>query len=260
MVPEEISEDPDHGEILQVPVRGIAGDDRGQVSVPAARLDERVRYRLLKEAVVMYAANRRAGTHETKTRSEVSGSTKKLYRQKGTGHARAGSRKSPLRRGGGVIFGPHMRDYSYSIHRKQRRLALRSALLSKFRDGQVLVVEGLQATEPKTRTVRKALDALGVEGSCLIGTKDLDKSLVLSVRNLPGVLIAPVREFNALDVLKVRKVVLTREAFEVLAAEGGAEEAPAEVADPRTVVADPRTVVADPRTVVADPRQGETQQ
>lgn len=224
MEPEEIPEGPvegreSPGEILQVPVKGVAGEDRGEVSVPAWRLDERVRRRLLKEAVVMYSANRRVGTHETKIRSEVSGSTKKLYRQKGTGHARAGSRKSPLRRGGGVVFGPHMRDYSYSIHRKQRRLALRSALLSKFRDGQVLVVEGLGAAEPKTRAVRKALDALGVEGTCLIGTKDVDKNLVLSVRNLPGVIIAPVRDFNALDVLKVRKVVLTRDAFDALTAE-----------------------------------------
>jgi len=197
-------------------MRGVGGEDKGQLSIQAARLDSRVRRRLLKEAVLMYAANRRVGTHSTKTRGQVAGSNKKPWRQKGTGRARAGSRKSPIWRGGGVVFGPHPRDYSYTIDRKQRRLSVRSALLSKLRDGQVIILDGLELKSPKTKPVERALRAIGVKGSCLIGTPSHDKNLVLSARNIPGVLVSPVREFNALDVLKVKTVVLTREAFEVL--------------------------------------------
>lgn len=203
--------------VLEVPVKGAEGEDKGVVTIEASRLDSRVRPRLLKEAVVMYAANKRLGTHSTKTRAEVRGSTRKPYRQKGTGRARAGTRKSPLWRGGGVTFGPKPRDYSYAIHRKQRRLALRSALLSKLQDGQVLVVEGLQVEAPKTSRVSQMLRALGVTGSCLIGTPRTDRNLVLSVRNIPGVSVSEVRDLNAFDVLKARTLVLTREAFDQLA-------------------------------------------
>ncbi len=203
---------------IQVPVRGVGGEDKGQLVVPADQLDTRVRYPLLKEAAVMYMANRRVGSHETKTRGQVAGSNKKPWKQKGTGRARAGSRKSPLWRGGGTIFGPHARDYSYAINRKQRRLALRSAMYSKFRDGQVIVLEGLHADAPRTKPIAAALKAIGVSGSCLLGTGTHDKNLYLSARNIPGVLVSRVLDFNALDVLKARTVVLTRNAFDVLCA------------------------------------------
>jgi large subunit ribosomal protein L4 len=208
-------------EVLQVPVKDASGADKGRLPFAPERLDCRVRHRLLKEAVVMYEANRRVGTHETKTRGQVAGSTKKLYRQKGTGRARAGTRKSPLRRGGGTVFGPHPRDYSYAIPRKQRQLALRSALLSKFRDGQVVVLDGLALEKPRTRSVAEALAALGVSGTCLIGTSGHDRNLVLSARNIPDVIVAPVEEFNARDVLRVRTIVLLRSAFDALSAEDG---------------------------------------
>src|SRR6185503_1894432 len=128
-----------------VPVRDAEGKEIEKLEVDGSKIDQRLRPRLLKEAAVMYLANRRVGTHETKTRAEVAGSTKKPWKQKGTGRARAGTRKSPLWRGGGIIFGPHMRDYSYAINRKQRRLAVRSALLSKLQAGEVVVIEGLNA-------------------------------------------------------------------------------------------------------------------
>jgi large subunit ribosomal protein L4 len=204
---------------LQVPLKGIGGEDRGQLQIPQSFLDERVRYPLLKEAVVMYQANKRAGTHQTKTRAYVAGSTRKPWKQKGTGRARAGTRKSPLWRGGGVIFGPHPRDYSYAIPRKQRQAALRSALFAKVRDGEVVVLEGLQAGPPKTKVVAAALRAIGVRGRCLIGTHGTDKNLYLSARNIPGVLVSPVKEFNALDVLTAKTVVLTRDAFDSLLAQ-----------------------------------------
>jgi large subunit ribosomal protein L4 len=201
---------------LEVPVKSVSGEAKGHVTIDPVSIDERVRLPLLKEAVVMYGANKRAGTHSTKLRSEIAGSTSKLYRQKGTGRARPGSRKSPLRKGGGVVFGPRPRDYSYAIHRKQRRLATRSALLSKFQDGEVLVVEGLEIPEAKTKRVAAILRALGIERSCLIGTREVDSKLVRASRNIPGVRVAPLKDFNALDILNSRTVLLTRDAFDAL--------------------------------------------
>lgn len=200
--------------VVEVPVKGAGGEDRGHRTLELSKLDARVRFRLLKEAVVMYRANQRLGTHSTKTRSFVAGSNKKPWRQKGTGRARAGTRKSPLWRGGGVVFGPHPRDYSYAVHRKQRRTAVRSALFAKFRDGQVVILDGLALESPKTKVVAGALRALAVETPCLVGTARHDPKLALAARNIPGVLVAPVSDFNALDVLRVRSVVLTAEAFD----------------------------------------------
>lgn len=201
---------------FEVPVRDAEGKELERVRIDSSRIDIRVRPRLLKEAVLMYQANKRVGTHDTKIRGEVAGSNKKPWRQKGTGRARAGTRKSPLWRGGGIIFGPHPRDYSYALPKKMLARALRSALFAKFRDGEVMVVDGLKVEKPRTRTVAALLKSLGIEGSCLIGTAgpSPDRNLVLSVRNLPKVKIAPVGEFNALDVLKAKMILLTREALD----------------------------------------------
>ncbi len=207
------------GQQFEVPVRSADGKEIEKVRVDSGRLDIRVRPRLLKEAVLMYQANKRVGTHETKTRSFVAASNKKPWRQKGTGRARAGTRRSPIWRGGGIIFGPHPRDYSYSLPKKMRGRAVRSALFAKFRDGQVIVVDGLKAEAPKTKVVADALKALGVSGRCLLGTASLDKNLVLSARNIPGVHVLPVADFNALEILTAKTIVLTRDAFaQVLAA------------------------------------------
>lgn len=164
----------------------------------------------------MYQANKRIGTHETRTRSHVAGSNKKPWRQKGTGRARAGTRRSPLWRGGGIIFGPHPRDYSFAIPRSKRRLALRSAIFAKFRDGQVVVIDNLKFDQPKTKEMAGVLKALGITGRCLIGLGAGDRNLVLSARNLPGVRIFPVGDFNALEVLLARILVLTRDGWDAL--------------------------------------------
>lgn len=173
----------------------------------------------------MYLANRRVGTHETKTRSHVAGSNKKPWKQKGTGRARAGSRRSPLWRGGGIIFGPHPRDYSYAINRKQRQAALRSALFAKLRAGDVVVLEGLSLDGPKTKTVAKALQSIAADGGCLLGTASHNKNIYLSARNLPGVLVSAVKDFNALQVLNARRIVLLRDAFDALLSGLGTAEA-----------------------------------
>ena len=164
----------------------------------------------------MYQANKRVGTHDTRTRGEIRGSNAKPWRQKGTGRARSGTRKSPIWKGGGVVFGPHPRDYRFGMNKKQRRLALRSVLMAKLRDGDVKVIDRLEVDTPKTSAVAKILGALGVSGSCLIGTAELDRNLYLSTRNIRGAQVMPVADFNALDVLRAQTIVLTQDALDRL--------------------------------------------
>ena len=202
---------------FKVASRGVAGEDKGELSISSDRLDTQVRYRLLKQAVVMYQANKRQGTHSTKTRSQVAGSGKKPWKQKGTGHARAGTRKSPIWSGGGVVFGPQPRDYSFSINKKQRRLALRSALFSKFNSEEVQVIEGLDFETPATGKLAAVLAACGLEGKrVLIGTVSRKSGLSLSARNLRNVEVRAVRDFNTLDVLQADCLLLERDAFDLI--------------------------------------------
>lgn len=206
---------------VEIPVQDRGGREVEKVSVDLALFDKCRRRQLLKDAVVMYLANRRVGTHDTKTRAEIRGSQKKPWRQKGTGRARAGSRKSPIWRGGGVAFGPHPRDYRQGLNRKMRRRALRSALFSKLKDGQVRVVDSLEMDSPKTKVFADLLGSLGIEGRCLVGISKADRNLYLSSRNVPGVKLIPVSDFNAYDVLVAKTVLLTRESLEILKNGGG---------------------------------------
>ena len=214
---------------ISVTVKNTAGKGLDERSIDTRHLDDRVRYRLIKEALVMHGANRRSGTHKVKSRGEVAGSGQKPWRQKGTGRARSGSRKSPLWRGGGVIFGPRPRDYSYSINKKQRRLALRSALFGKFSDGQVLVLEGVELPEPSTKTLAAALRSCGITGSCLIATLNHEPAIVLSGRNLPRVQVAQLKDLNAFDVLRAETIVLLPDAFEALTGDDSPLGAPRDV-------------------------------
>ena len=231
---------------FKVASRGVAGEDKGELSISSDRLDTQVRYRLLKQAVVMYQANKRQGTHSTKTRSEVAGSGKKPWKQKGTGHARAGSRKSPIWRGGGVVFGPKPRDYSFSINKKQRRLALRSALFSKFNSEEVQVIEGLDFETPATGKLAAVLAACGLEGKrVLIGTVSRKSGLSLSARNLRKVEVRAVRDFNTLDVLQADCLLLERDAFDLIesgefqANVGQSEAVDSEVTEPEAAAEEP---------------------
>ena len=226
----EVKEQP-QPKTLTVPAMGPGGESKGELSISTDKIDGERRYRLIKEAVVNFSANQRQGTHKTKTRAQVKGAGKKPWRQKGTGHARSGSRKSPIWRGGGTVFGPQPRDYSYSINKKQRRLALLSAVYMKLEAGDALVLDGFSTSEPRTRHLAKALGALGLEGQrVLIGSEDLDRNLYLSARNLPKVEVLPIQDFNTYSVLSADTVVLTRGAFDRMAAGGcfGAREAGAQ--------------------------------
>jgi len=209
---------------FEVPIKNAEGKEVDRFKFDSARIDTHLRFKLIKEALVMYQANKRQGNHSTRGRSEIAGSTRKPWRQKGTGRARAGSRKSPIWRGGGVVFGPVPRDHGYSINKKQRRLALRSAFFGKFRDGEVHVIDQLQVNEPKTREVVNVLKNLGIDGSrVLIGLEALDKNVWLAARNIEGLRILPVSDFNALDVLHAKNVLLSRAALSRVLGEAGGD-------------------------------------
>ena len=159
-------------------------------------------------------ANKRQGTQKTKTRSEVSGGGKRPYRQKGTGRARHGSTRSAQYVGGGIIFGPTPRSYSYTVPKKIKRLALKSALSSKVADQKLIVVENMDLDEVKTATVAKALKAIGAGNSSLIVLEDVNKNAELSARNIKDVKTALVNTINVMDILKYDSLVATKAAVE----------------------------------------------
>lgn len=167
---------------------------------------------LLHEVVRMYLARRRQGTADTKTRAEVSGGGRKPWRQKGTGRARQGSIRSPLWRHGGVVFGPHPRDYSYSMPKKALRVALRGALSAKVRDGEFKVVNELSLSEPKTKVMAGILRNLNLHKGALIVTANPDRNVWLGARNIPGVTVMDAASLNTYEVLKHPCVLATKDA------------------------------------------------
>lgn len=171
-------------------------------------LGKRPHRRVMREAVLMYEANRRSGTHSTKTRAEVNYTNKKPWAQKHTGRARAGTRRSPLWRGGGTIFGPKPRDYSWAMPRQALRAAVRSAILAKFQDDEVRALDGFALDAPSTKRVAAALGALEVGGSALLVTPERDDVLFRSARNIEGVTVRTAAEVNAYDLLAHAHLVL----------------------------------------------------
>lgn len=192
-----------------------SGSEVGKYDIDTEQLAQRISKQLLHDAVVMYQANLRQGSHNTRTRGQVSGSKKKLYRQKGTGNARAGGKRSNVRRGGGVARTIKPRDYSYRLPRKAVQAATRMAIRSKIDDGEVVVIDKLGFDEPKTSRMASVLKALGLDGTTtLIATAGLDAMVYKSGRNIAGVDVQPVRELNALSVLKPRRMLVTKEALD----------------------------------------------
>jgi large subunit ribosomal protein L4 len=206
---------------LQVPLFSKTGESAGAIEVEAAEFGGKISRVLLHEVVLMYLANQRAGTHSTLRRGEVAGSTKKLFRQKGTGNARVGNRRTNKRRGGGTAKGPKPRDYEYHLPKKAVKSATRQALLSKFRDNEALVVEEFGLGEIKTKEVAKLLKALKLDGkTVLIGTAGLDPTVYKSARNIEGVEVLPVAQFHTYTLLKHKHLLLTKAALEELRAKG----------------------------------------
>ncbi len=171
---------------------------------------------LLWEAVKHYRAAQRAGTHATKNRKLVSGSGKKLWRQKGTGRARVGSIRSPLWRHGGTVHGPQPRSYNYAFPRKKLLGALRSALAAKFADGKLVVVENFELAEPKTKAFRQALDALKVDSTALVVDGADNRNLELSARNLAGIELVRSNQVHPYHLLRYDRAVFGRQALERL--------------------------------------------
>ena len=208
-------------------VHDAKGKKVGTYTIEPTDLAPRINKQLLHDAVVMYEANRRQGSHKTKTRAEVAGTTKKLYRQKGTGNARAGSVRSGIRRSGGHIHAIRNRDYSYSLPRKALRLATRMALASKIRDGEMTIIDKLDFDEPKTRDMVNVLQHLGcTDESLLIATAGYVPNVYKSARNIVKVSVSPAAELNALSLLSSRRLLITTEALDEIkqrAADGGKE-------------------------------------
>lgn len=193
---------------MQVPVYSLRGEVVEHIEVSDYVFNVPLNEAVLHQAVVRQQANARQGTASTKTRSEVKGSTRKLYRQKGTGFARAGSRRSPLRRGGGIVFGPKPRDYHQEMPKKMRRLALRCALSAKVRDEELKVIAELKV-EPKTKQMAEILAALGADSSALVVTPEPQENVVRAARNLKGVKTIPANLLNVLDILSHKTVLMT---------------------------------------------------
>ena len=196
-----------------------AGESIGSVDLPEVLFAQQVHKQSLYEAVRCYMANQRLGTHDTQTRSEVAYSSKKLYRQKGTGRARAGSARSPVRVGGGRSFGPHPRDYSYKLPKKIKRLALRSALSDRANNARVAVVENLEMTAPKTSEMVGMLKGMALEGRhTLFVLPHNSETLFMSLRNIKCVRVLRHSDLNAYTILWADNVVFTQDAL------NGAEE------------------------------------
>ncbi len=190
-----------------VEVKNIKGEKVSEVELTDSIFNIPVKPSVLHEIVTMQLASRRSGTATVKNRSDVAGSSKKLFRQKGSGRARRGNKKSPLLRGGGVVFGPHNRSYAYKAPKKVRRLALKMALSSKLQENMLIVIDGFDLDQIKTKSVVSALETLKAEKPLII-TGAQNDNLELSSRNIPGVKVLQVEGLNVYDILNHRNLIL----------------------------------------------------
>jgi len=201
---------------FSIPIYNAKGKEVGSFSFNKKVFDGVVNKGVLYQAVRMYNANRRQGNASTKTRGDVSGGGKKPWRQKGTGRARAGSTRSPLWRHGGSVFGPHPRDYHYSVPKKVKRLALLSSINSKLNENKVIGMDAVKVDEPKTKMFRAILDALKLKGSSLFVVEAVDVNTLRASRNLGEVSIRNFMDINTMDVLNSDNLVMSKAALEKL--------------------------------------------
>ena len=199
---------------MKLSIKDTKGNSQGELEVAFPLIENGKGTQAVHDVVVAYQAAQRMGTACTKTMGEVNGSGKKPWRQKGTGRARAGSFASPLWRGGGVVFGPKPRDFSKTVTRKTRQLALRKALSERLRAGDIVVVNDLKLESPKTKDFLAVLAALEVKGTAVIVAPSADKNLTLASRNVSSVSLAKSATLNTYDVLRPDKLVFTQGAFE----------------------------------------------
>lgn len=197
---------------MELTVYNSTGKEIDKIEVNDAVFGIQPNETVVHQALLRQLANARQGTADTKTRREVSGSSRKMYRQKHTGMARAGTRRSPLRRGGGIVFGPHPRSYRQAMPKKMRRLALRSILSNKVSEGALKVVDSFGVEEPKTSQMEQALKALGVTSSALLVTAEVNKNVIKSARNITRVKTMTADTLNVADLLSHNMLLMTVDA------------------------------------------------
>ncbi|WLR41982.1 50S ribosomal protein L4 [Bacillus carboniphilus] len=200
--------------MLKVALYNQSGSEIGEVELNDSVFGVEPNESVLYEAIIMQRASLRQGTHKVKNRSEVKGGGRKPWRQKGTGRARQGSIRSPQWRGGGTVFGPTPRSYSYKLPKKVRRLAIKSALSTKVNENSLVVLEDLTFAAPKTKEMKTVLNSLSVEKKALIVTADFNEAVSLSARNIPGVTVVTTEGINVLDVINHDKLLMTKAAVE----------------------------------------------
>ncbi len=201
--------------MAQVSVFNMDGKEVGKIDLADAVFGVEVNEHLVHQAVLLQLANKRQGTQKAKTRSEVSGGGRKPWRQKGTGHARQGSTRSPQWTGGGMVFAPVPRDYSFKMNKKEKRAALKSALSNAVNENNLIVVDKLELSEIKTKEFAKVLSNLDAAKS-LVVLGDMNENVVASARNIPDVKTTQTSELNVFDVLKYGKVVITQDAVKTI--------------------------------------------
>lgn len=199
-------------------VVNLKNESVGSVNLKKDIFGLELRTDILARVVNWQLAKRRAGSHKTKTISEITGTTAKPWRQKGTGRARAGNKKAPHWRSGGVAFGPVVRDHGYSLPKKIRRLGLKTALASKKQEGKLVVLDEAKLSSPKTKELKDALKSMNVESALLICGQEVDQNLALATRNIVGVDVLPSQGANVYDILRRDTLVLTKEAVKLLEA------------------------------------------
>lgn len=199
--------------MAKVSLFNVSGEQLGEIELNDSIFGSRINRYVVHDVMVRHLAGKRLGTSDTKTRSEISGGGRKPWRQKGTGRARHGSTRSPIWRGGGVVFGPHPRDYSFTIPKKIRRLALKSVLSSKVEEGKVLILDELSLERPRTKEILSILSNLKVAGKALMVTDVKDEAVFKSAGNIPGIKPVTVEGLNVYDLLVYETLIITKSAL-----------------------------------------------
>lgn len=204
--------------MIEVPVFNADGQKVETIQVDEQKLGGEVNKPLLKQAIVMYHANLRQGTARTQARGEVAGSTRKLYKQKGTGNARTGGIRNPIKKGGGHAKQTYPTDFRQYMNQKSRQAARNSALLTKLQSAQVRVVDKLALSEPKTKLVAKLFKALGITRTCCVATAEYDATVYRSARNIDRCVVTTVRQLNAWDIMQKQTLLVTKDGLQKLLA------------------------------------------
>jgi large subunit ribosomal protein L4 len=204
--------------MIEVPIYNQSGQKIDTMNVDEAKLGGEVNKNLLKQALVYYHANQRQGTVRTQARGEVAGSTRKMFRQKGTGNARTGGIRNPIKVGGGHAKQKRPKEWRLDLPKKQRRLATRHALLSKIQSNDLRVIDAIKLDEPKTKLVAQLYKTLGIDRSCLVALSGRDEMLERSARNINRTTLTTVSQLNAWDILRSRTLLMTKEGLEALIA------------------------------------------